>query len=112
MTKLPGAVRFDAGGVLISTEFLETRMTKFTLSRACIREATGWRYHRVRKLIEQPYRLESNSDPSGPKGGGQTERFRLGDVIARCRDKCSFDELTMTPKLIAADAAYRKDKEQ
>lgn len=112
MTKLPGAVWFDAGGVLKSTKNLETRMTQFTLSRACIRDATGWRYHRVRKLIEQPYRLESHSDPSGPKGGGQTERFRLGDVIARCRDKCSFDELTMTPILMAADAAFRKDNKK
>ncbi|MCT4557950.1 MAG: hypothetical protein N4A61_07815 [Pelagimonas sp.] len=87
-------------------------MAQFTLSRACIRIATGWRYHRVRTLIEHPYRLESQFDPSGPKGGGQTERFRLGDVLARCRSKRAFDENSMTPILMAADAAQRKDNKQ
>jgi len=84
-------------------------MTEFTLSRATIRVATGWRYHRVRTLIERPYRLECRCDPAGPKGGGHTERFRLGDALARCRAQRNYDEDTMTAKLIAADAAYRKE---
>ncbi len=87
-------------------------MDSFTLSRAAIRDATGWRYHRVRTLIENPYRLESRHDPAGTKGGGRTERFRLGDVLARCRTKPHFHETIMTTKLIAADAAYRKGNRQ
>lgn len=77
-------------------------MTDFTLSRAMIRDATGWRYHRVRTLIENPYRLECRNDSAGPMGGGRTERFRLSDVLVRCRAKRNFDEETMTPLLIAA----------
>ena len=87
-------------------------MAEFTLSRATIREATGWRYHRVRTLIDHPYRLDSRMDPAGPNGGAQVERFRLSDVISRCRDKRAYDDGTMTPNLIAADAAYRKDNKQ
>lgn len=102
-------VTFDAGGVLNSTKSLEPHMTEFTLSRACIRDATSWRYHRVRTLLENPYWLEGRRDPAGPMGGGQTERFRLGDVLARCRTQRNYDEDTMTAKLIAADAAYRKE---
>jgi len=83
-------------------------MGKFTLTRAGIRSATGWRYHRVRTLIEKPYRLDSRFDAAGPKGGGRTERFRLGDVLARCRGRRAFCE-EMTPNLIAADAAVRKE---
>jgi len=83
----------------------------FTLSRAAIHAATGWRYHRVRMLIEKPYGLESRFDPSGPKGGGRTERFRLGDVLARCRERRAFTE-KMAINLIAADAAYRKGDQQ
>jgi len=84
-------------------------MTDFTLSRAMIRNVTDWRYHRIRTLIEHPYRLECHHDPAGPKGGGRTERFRLGDVLARCRAQRNYDEDIMTAKLIAADAAYRKE---
>ena len=84
-------------------------MTEFTLSRATIRNATGWRYHRVRTLIESAYRLDCRRDPAGPKGGGHTERFRLGDVLARCRAQRNYNEDIMTAKLIAADAAYRKE---
>lgn len=83
-------------------------MTEFTLSRAAIRAATGWHYHRVRTLIEKPYRLESRFDPSGLKGGGRKERFRLGDILARARTKRNHNEETMTPRLIAADTAHRK----
>ena len=86
-------------------------MTEFTLSRAAIRAATGWRYHRVRTLIEKPYRLERQFDPPSPKGGGRTERFRLGDVLARCRSKRTFRD-DMALNLIAADAAYRREKQQ
>jgi hypothetical protein len=109
MTEPSVVVVSDAGGVLKLIKSLEPNMTEFTLSRACIRDATGWRYYRVRTLINKPYRLDSRTDPAGPNGGGQRERFRLGDVMARCRAKCAFDENSMTPKLIAADAAYRKD---
>lgn len=80
----------------------------FTLSRATIRDATGWRYHRVRTLIEEPYRLDSRLDPAGPEGGGRTERFRLGDVLTRCRERRNFSE-DMALNLIAADAAFRRE---
>ncbi len=86
-------------------------MTEFTLSRAAIHAATGWQYHRIRTLIEKPYRLDSRFDPSGPKGGGRTERFRLGDILARARTKRAFTE-SMALELIAADAAYRKGDQQ
>ena len=87
-------------------------MTEFTLSRAAIRDATGWRYHRVRTLIENPYRLEGRFADAGPKGGGRTEYFRLSDVLARIRAKRGYDDHTMTPKLIAADAARRKETKE
>lgn len=83
-------------------------MGTFTLSRATIRDATGWRYHRVRTLIEEPYRLECRLDPARPKGGGRTERFRLGDVLPRCREQRNFSD-EMAHKLIAADAAFRRE---
>ncbi len=87
-------------------------MSTFTITRAMICAATDWRYHRVRAIIETPYRLQCQFGSSGPQGGGRTERFRLGDVLARCRDKRAFDELTMSSKLFAADAGYRKDNKQ
>ena len=82
-------------------------MGAFTLSRAAIRAATGWRYHRVRTLIEYPYRLPSRFDRPAPQGGGRTERFRLSDILTRARSKRNYHEETMTPRLIAA---HRKEK--
>ena len=87
-------------------------MDSFTLTRAAIRASTGWRYSRVRTLIEKPYRLDGHRDPAGPKGGGRVERFRLSDVLARCRTKQTYDDEAMTSKLIAADAAYRNRTKQ
>lgn len=85
-------------------------MGAFTLTRAMIRAATGWGYGRTHAIIITPYRLESQMDPAGPKGGGRTERFRLSDVLARARTNRAYDEHTMTPKLLAADAAQRKQQ--
>ena len=86
-------------------------MSAFSLTRATIRDATGWRYHRVRTLIKKPYRLDSRFDPAGPKGGGRRERFRLGDMLTRCRERRNFSD-EMALNLIAADAAYRKENTQ
>ena len=70
MTGLPGAATSDAGGVSKFIKSLEPRMTEFTLSRATIRYATNWRYHRVRTLIENPY---------DSKGGSPTRDRRVED---------------------------------
>lgn len=83
-------------------------MNSFTLTRACIRSATGWGAHRARTIIDQPYPLARRKDVSGPTGGGRTERFRLSDILARCRERRTFTE-EMSQQLIAVDAAYRKE---
>lgn len=82
-------------------------MTEFTLSRGSLRDATGWRYHRVQALIVTPYMLERCLDASGHRGGGRTERFRLGDILPRLKIHKNFTP-EMERQLIAADAAYRK----
>lgn len=101
-------VRFDAGGVDISPQSEKTQMTCFTLSRADIRSVTGWGYLRTRAIIDRPYRLQSQLDPSGPTGGGRVERFRLGDVLARLRSHPHFSE-HFAIELGTADAVYRED---
>lgn len=86
-------------------------MNSFNLSREAIRAATSWGYQRCNTLIEQPYRLGSRHDHSGHKGGGRTERFRLGDVLSRLRLHKRFNP-KMEQYLIAADATYRKGPQQ
>jgi len=82
-------------------------MNSFTLTRADIREATSWGYHRSRSLIEHPYRLDTRFTAAGHKGGGRTERFRLSDVLSRLRPHKRFKP-EMEQNLITADADYRK----
>lgn len=82
-------------------------METYSLSRADIRAATGIGYLRARNLIEKPYRLHSQSDPATQLGGGQTERFLLGDILARMSMHVGLDEKS-AQNLIAADAAFRK----
>lgn len=82
-------------------------MTDYTLSRADVCTATGWRYRRVRTLIETPYLLRCRYDPPSQLGGGRTGRFRLTDILIRAKAQKNFQE-DMGANLIAADAAYRK----
>lgn len=84
-------------------------MNSFTLSLADLRAVTGWGAYRARSIFRQPYLLAHLKDPPSVHGGGRTLRFRLGDILIRCRQKASFTR-SMAKALIDIDQARRASK--
>ena len=78
----------------------------FSVSVVDLQAVTGFGRARVRTLINRPYPLSYEKQPSAPNGGNRTRLYRIDELLARLREhKAATEE--MISNLITADTKFR-----